>query len=101
MKVPLPNNDVNKKRTKELIDIISKYQQRDESLNKRIQSHKLFICQRHITVDQINVYSSCKSLKESALPTLNLPRPKANANATSNWSKRAIEKCEEYTLLQE
>ena len=44
-KVPLPNNDINKKWSKELIEIILKYRQRDESLNKRIQSHKLFICE--------------------------------------------------------
>ena len=55
-KVSLPNNDVSKKWSKELIDIILKYRQRDESLNKRIQSHKLFICERHFTVDQIYVY---------------------------------------------
>ena len=47
------------------------------------------------------VYSNGKSLKEGALPTLNLSRPTANANATNNWSKRAIEKREEYALLQE
>ena len=70
-------------------------------MNKRIQSHKLFICERHITVDNKYVYSNGKSLKEGALPTLNLPRPTANANATNNWSKRAIEKREEYALLQE
>ena len=52
-KVPLLNNHVSKKWSKQLIDIILKYRQRDESLNKRIQSHKLFICERHITVDQI------------------------------------------------
>ena len=55
-KVPLLNNDINKKWSKELIGIILKYRQRDESLNKRIQSHKLFICERHFTVDQIYVY---------------------------------------------
>ena len=42
-KFPLLNNDVNKKWGKELIDIILKYRQRDESLNKRIQFHKLFM----------------------------------------------------------
>ena len=94
--VPLPNNHANKKWSEELIDIILKYRQRDESLNKRIQSHTLFICKRHFTVDQIYVYLSRKSLKEGALPTLNLPRPSANANATNNRSKRAIEKREEY-----
>ena len=100
-KVPLLNNDINKKWSKELTGIILKYRQRDESLNKRIQSHKLFICERHFTVDQIYVYSSRKSLKEGALPKLNLPRPSANANATNNRSKRAIEKPEEYSLSQE
>ena len=70
-------------------------------MNKRIQSHTLFICKRHFTVDQIYVYLSRKSLKEGALPTLNLPRPSANANATNNRSKRAIEKPEEYALSQE
>ena len=89
-KVPLPNNDVNKKWSKELIDIILKYRQRDESLNKRIQSHKLFICERYFTVDQIYVYSSRKSLKEDTLPILNLPHPGANANATNKRSKKAI-----------
>ena len=70
-------------------------------MNKHIQSHKLFIYERQFSVDQIYVYSSRESLKEGALPTLNLPRPSANASATSNWSKRAIEKREEYELLQE
>ena len=97
----LSKNDVNKKWSKEPIDIISKYWQRDEALNKRVQSHKLFNCVRHFTVDQIYVYSSRKLLKEGALPTLNLPRPSANANATNNRSKRAIEKREEYALSQE
>ena len=55
------------------------------------KSHKLFICEGHFTVDQIYVYSSRKLLKEGALPTLNLPHPSANANATNNRSKRAIE----------
>ena len=48
------------------------------------KSHKLFICEGHFTVDQIYVYSSRKLLKEGALPTLNLPHPSANANATNN-----------------
>ena len=73
---------------------------RDESLNKHVQSHKLYIYERQLTVDQIYVYSSRESLKEGALPTLNLPRPSASASATSNRSKRAIEKSEEYELLQ-
>ena len=60
------------------------------------KSHKLFICEGHFTVDQIYVYSSRKLLKEGALPTLNLSRLSANANATNSRSKSAIEKREEY-----
>ena len=60
-------------------------------------SHKLSIYER-----QIYVYSSRKSsLKEGALPTLYLSDSSANTNATTNRSKRAIEKREEYALLQE
>ena len=65
------------------------------------KSHKLFICEEHFTVDQIYVCSSPKLLKEGALPTLNLSRLSANANATNSRSKRAIEKREKYALLQE
>ena len=101
LKLSLPNNDVNKKWSKELIDTILKYRQRDEFLNKCIQFHKLFICERHFTVDQIYVYSSRKSLKGGALLTLDLPRPSANANATNNRSNRAIEKLEGNPLSQE
>ena len=93
-KVPLPNNDVNKKWSKEIIGIILRNWQRDKSLNKRIQSHKLFICERYFTVDQIYVYSSRKSLKEDTLPILNLPHPGPNSNATNKRSKKAIEKRE-------
>ena len=59
-------------------------------------SHKLSIYER-----QIYVYSSRKSLKEDALPTLYLSDSSANTNATTNRSKRAIEKREEYALLEE
>ena len=87
-KVPLANNEFNKKWSQDLVNIILKYRQRDKSLNKRIESHKLFICEKRFTADQIYVYPSRKSLKEGALPTLNLPRP--SANATNNRSTSAI-----------
>ena len=90
LEVPLANNEFNKKWSQDLINIILKYRQRDKSLNERIESHKLFICEKHFIVDQIHVYPSRKSLKEGALPTLNLPRPKVNA--TNNRSTTAIEK---------
>ena len=58
------------------------------------KSHKLFICEGHFAIDQTYIYSSLKLLNEGALPTFNLPHPSANANATNNRSKRAIEKRE-------
>ena len=51
--------------------------------------------QKNFTRDQI--YAR-KSMKEAALPTLNLSRP--SANATNNCSTSAIEKLEEYSLLK-
>ena len=89
-KLPLANNEFNKKWSQDLINIILKYRKRDKSLNERIKSHKLFICEKHFTSDQIFVYPSRKSLKEGALPALNIPRP--SANATNNGSTSAIEK---------
>ena len=38
----------------------------------------------------MSVYSSRKSLKEVALPTLNLPRTSANANTTNNLALNKI-----------
>ena len=67
-------------------------------LNERIESHKLSIREKHFTADQIYAYPSRKSLKEGALPTLNLPRP--SANATNNRSTSAIQKREEHSFLQ-
>ena len=49
-KVPLANNKFNKKRSQNLINIILKYQQHDKSLNERIESHILFICEKHFTM---------------------------------------------------
>ena len=97
-KVSLANNEFYKKWSQDLINIILKYRQRDKSLNKRIESHKLFICEKRFTADQICVYSSRKSLKEGALPTLNLPWP--SGNATNSRSTSAIEGREEYSFLQ-
>ena len=97
-KVPLANNKFNKKWSQDLINFILKYRQRDKSLNERIESHKFFIREKYFTADQIYVYPSHKSLKEGTLPTLNLPRP--SANATNNRSTSAIESREEYSFLQ-
>ena len=65
-----------------------------------MQSYKLYICERHFTPNQIYVYPTRKMLKEGALPTLNLPRESAS-NTRKPRPANAIEKREEYQLLQE
>ena len=61
------------------------------------RSHKYFF-KIHFTPDQIYINPTCKMLKESALPTLNLPRESASSLAEPR-PVNAIEKREEYQLL--
>ena len=97
-KVSTPDrtNDKSIKWTKDPIDIILKYHVKDQSLIKRMQSYKLYICERHVTPDQIYIYPICKMLKEVPLPTLNLPQ-KSASSATKPRHSNAIEKREECT----
>ena len=101
-KVPTPDktNDESIKWTKDLIDVTLKYRVKGQSLIKRMQPYKLYICEKHFTPDQIYVYPTRKMLKEGALPTLNLPRESASST-TKPRPVNAIEKREEYQLLQE
>ena len=77
-KVPTPDktNHESIKWTKDLIDIILKYHVKDQSLIKRMQSYKLYICERHFIPDQIYIYPIRKMLQKGVLPTLNLPQKK-------------------------
>ena len=98
-KVPSPNNDVNKKWNSDLISIITRGRQVDELLKERIQSCKLYICERHFSADQFWIYPSRKTLKEGALPTLNLPQKSFKTSSTTcstltSRSSAAIEKRE-------
>ena len=55
-KVPLPNNEFNKKWNRDLINIITKDRQLDEPLKKRIASCNLYICELHFSPEQIWKY---------------------------------------------
>ena len=72
-KVPLPNNELNKKWGSELINVITKDREVDAALKHRIETRKLFICEQHFMQDQYYVYNTRKSLKEGELPKINLP----------------------------
>ena len=99
-KVPLPNNEVNKKWGAELINIITKDRQVDASLKKRIETRKLFICEQHFTEDQYYTYETRKSLKDGELPKLNLPA-KSIKNVTVSRLTSSIQKRDEYHVFQE
>ena len=72
-----------------------KYHVKDEALIKRMQSCKLYICERYFTPGP-----TCKMLKEGALLTLSLPREAAN-NTTKPHPANANKKHKEYQLLRE
>ena len=87
-KVPLPNNEFNKKWNRDLINIIAKDRQVDEPLNKRIASCNLYIFERHFSPEQIWNYPSRKVLKDGALPSLNLPKKRIASSKSSHTINR-------------
>ena len=99
-KVPLPNNDFNKKWGDEIINIITKDREIDSSLKTRIESRKLFICEQHFSSDQFYEYDTRKSLKEGELPKLNLPTKRIH-KATVSRSTSSIQKHDEFVVMQE
>ena len=98
-KVPLPNNEFNKKWNRDLINIITKDRQLDEPLKKRIASCNLYICERHFSPEQIWKYPSRNVLKDGALPSLNLPEKSIASSKSSHTITRptsSIQKREEH-----
>ena len=93
-------NDESIKWTKDLIDIILKYHVKDESLIKRMQLCKLYICERYFTPGQKYIYPTCKMLKEGALLTLSLPR-EAASNTTKPHPANTNKKRKGYQLFRE
>ena len=64
-KIPAPNND---------LTVITKDRVKDDSLKRQISAHSLHICEKHFSEDQFYIYPTRKSLKEGAIPSLNLPQ---------------------------
>ena len=98
-KVPLPNNEMNKKWGNELINMITKDREVDNSLKKRIETRKLFICEQHFSEDQYYKYDTRKSLKDGELPKLNLPM-KSGTKTPSRRPTSSIQKRDEFLVLQ-
>ena len=97
-KVPLPNSEANKKWRSELINIITKDRVVDDALKKRIAGSNLFICEQHFSTDQFYIYPTRKSLKEGALPTLNLPKKSVAVLTSPPRSTSSIQKREECSV---
>ena len=100
-KVPKPNNDVNKKWGDDLINAITKDREVDPDLKARIETRKLFICERHFSDDQFYVYDTRKKLKEGEIPKLNLPKKSCAATSTTSRSTSSIQKRDELSMLLE
>ena len=98
-KVPLPNNEMNKKWGNELINMITKDREVDNSLKKRIETRKLFICEQHFSEDQYYKYDTRKSLKDGELPKLNLPM-KSGTKTPSRRPTSSIQKRDEFLVIQ-
>ena len=98
-KVPLPNNEFNKKGNRDLINIIAIYRQVDEPLKKQIANCNLYICEHHLSPEQIWKYPSRKVLKDGALPSLNLPGKSIASSKSSHTITRptsSIQKREDH-----
>lgn len=103
-KVPLPNSDFNKTWGEKLINIITKDRVIDKQLRKRIDTFKLYICERHFSPDQFYVYPTRKSLKEGEIPYLNLPKKSFQTVTISSESRSTTsikKKREEFLVFQD
>ena len=72
-KIPSATNVLKAKWRKELINVITRDRVIDEKLRKQIDSGNLFICERHFSSDQLWVYGEKKTMKDDAIPSLNMP----------------------------
>ena len=71
-KVPSGTNEFKLKWRRDLFNITIKDRVVDQSLRKRIESDKLYICERHFSKEQLWIYGSKKSLEVGVTPSLNL-----------------------------
>ena len=73
-KVPSGEDEFETRWRNKLIAIITRDRAVDTDLRERINKKKLYICQRHLSSEQIITRESTTSLKPGELPTLNLPQ---------------------------
>ena len=72
-KVPGRKTEFEKTWRDKLVAVITKDRQIDAALRERINSGRLFICQRHFREDQILRHDCRATLKPGEIPSLNLP----------------------------
>ena len=72
-KIPAATNDSKAKWRQELINVVTRDRVMDESFRKQIASNNIYICEKHFSDDQLWVYGNKKTMKDDAIPTLNLP----------------------------
>ena len=99
-KLPASSNDFNKKWRGDLLNVIRKERVVDDILKRRIDADRLHICERHFSDYQFCFYATRKSLKEGAIPTLNLPQKPIPSITSPPHSTITITKHEESSATQ-
>ena len=83
-----------------MLNVIRKDRLADDSLKRQIDADRLHICARHFSDYQFYFYATRKSLKEGAIPTLNLPQKAIPSMTSPPRSTITITKREESNATQ-
>ena len=100
-KVPEATNDFKAKWRQEIINVITRDREMDDSFRKQIQSGTLYVCERHFSTDQMWCYSEKKTLKDNAIPSLNLPQKSIVSAKPVKRSDAVIQKREQSLLMND
>ncbi|PFX17564.1 hypothetical protein AWC38_SpisGene18105 [Stylophora pistillata] len=77
-KLPAPRNEVYKKWRADWLNELTKSREVDKDFQKQIDSDRVFTCEKHFALDDIEIVVSSKMTKKrpkfGSLPTLNMPQ---------------------------
>ncbi|XP_065061651.1 uncharacterized protein LOC135688649 [Rhopilema esculentum] len=72
-KLPKAVDDETKRWRNEILNVITRDRVIDVGLREQIREDRVYICEQHFRPDQLYYYNNRKTLKEGAIPTVNLP----------------------------
>eukprot|EP00795_Rhopilema_esculentum_P012648 gene12648-3355_t len=91
-KLPAAKDKFTSKWRDELLSKITRDRVLDADFRRQIKEDRLHICERHFEKDKLYIYSSRKSLKDGALPTLFLPEKSVQTKKSEQRNSEAIRK---------